>query len=262
MSRRTSRWPAGVPCWVDVTVPDMGAAQAFYGAVLGWSFAETGGEYGGYVIAQVDGDAAAGIGPPQAGAPSAWTLYLASDDVDATFEAVAANGGTVVLAPGDVGPIGRMGIALDPTGAAFGVWQAGEHIGAGVTNEPGGLNWEDLRTPEPARAWDFYRAVFGHRIEALPEAGPDYALFFRPDEQAPLGGMGGMFGAEGPAHWLVYFNVADTDAAVAAARRTGGSVVSPAADSPYGRIAVVTDPAGAVFALIQPAPGDQPDRSG
>ena len=265
MSIRTSPWPAGVPCWVDLTVPDVDAARAFYSAVVGWTFADTGEEYGGYVIGQVGDAAAAGIGPlPQEGMPPAWTLYLASDDVEKTATAVTEHGGTVLLAPGDVGPLGRMLVAADPSGAVFGVWQAGTHIGASVVNEPGGLTWEDLRSTDPAAAQAFYRAVFGYRVDPLPMAGPDYGTFALPGEEAPLGGMGGMMGAPDgtPSFWLVYFRVGSTDEAVAAAAANGGSVVMPAFDSPFGRLAGLTDPAGAMFCVIETAGAAQPDRAG
>ena len=265
MSIRTSRWPAGVPCWADLTAPDVEAAKAFYADVLGWSFAATEEEYGGYAIAQVGDAPAAGIGPQQEGAPPAWTVYLASDDADATAAAVTEAGGTVILPPGDVGPLGRMFIGLDPTGAAFGVWQAGTHIGASVVNEPGGITWEDLRTPDADTARTFYSKVFGFHYDPVEGAPSDYTTFSAADEQAPAGGMGGfMGGPEGqPPHWLVYFAVPDTDAAVAAAEKGGGRVLAPAFDTPYGRMAGIADPGGAVFWLAQnDGSGPQPDRAG
>jgi hypothetical protein len=71
-----------------------------------------------------------------------------------------------------------------------------------------------------------------------------------------------MMGADdAPAHWLVYFGVADTPAAVAAAEHGGGSVLIPMMDSPFGRLAVLTDPTGATFSVIE-TDGSQPDRSG
>jgi predicted enzyme related to lactoylglutathione lyase len=262
MSIRTSPWPAGTPCWADLTVPDLEAAKAFYGAVLGWEFQQFGEEFGGYALARAKGAAAAGVGPQQAGTTPSWTLYLASDNVDSTAEAIGENGGTVVLPPGDVGPLGRLLIATDPTGAAFGVWQAGHTIGAEITNEPGGLVWEDLRSPDPDAARAFYQAVFGYRTDPLDAAGPDYHTFAHPSEQAPLGGMGGMFSeTDRPAHWLVYFGVADVDAAISAATDAGGHVVQVAFDSPYGRMAGLTDPGGALFWVSQPT-GELPDRSG
>jgi predicted enzyme related to lactoylglutathione lyase len=262
MSIRTSRWPAGVPCWADLTVPDVAAARDFYSAVLGWRFEDTGDEYGGYVIGQVGDAAAAGIGPlPLEGMPSTWTLYLASDDVEQTAAAVSEHGGTVLLAPGDVGPLGRMCIAADPTGAVFGVWQAGTHIGWSVVNEPGGITWEDLRSTDPARAQAFYTALFGYRIDPLETAGPDYGMFALPGEDAPLGGM--MGAPEGtPSQWLVYFAVADADAAGQAAQAHGGSVLAPAFDTPFGRMSALADPAGAVFWIAQTDPVQATDRTG
>ena len=241
--------------------PDVATARAFYEAVLGWSFADSGDEYGGYVIAQAQGAAAAGIGPLPQGARPAWTLYFAADDADAAAAAVSRLGGTVLLEPGDVGPMGRMFIATDPTGAPFGVWQAGEHIGAGVVNEPGGLTWEDLHTTEPAAAREFFGGLFGFRFEEIPDAG-DYRIMFRPGEDFPLGGIGPLLGDEGTPHWIAYFGVTDADAAASAAEGSGGSVLAPPYDTPYGRMAGLVDPAGAVFFIVQDTSGNQPDRSG
>jgi predicted enzyme related to lactoylglutathione lyase len=261
MSIRTSPWPQGVPCWTDLQAPDVGAARAFYGAVVGWSFADTGAEYGGYVIAQVDGASAAGIGPLQEGARPAWTVYFAADDADGAAAEVPKLGGTVLLEPGDVGPLGRMFVAMDPTGAPFGVWQAGDHIGAGIVNEPGGFTWEDLHTTDPEGARAFFAGLFDLRYEEIPDAG-DYRIMFGPGEQFPLGGIGPLLGDEEAPRWIVYFGVADADAAAAAAERSGGAVLVPPYDTPYGRMAGLRDPAGADFCVVQDTSGNQPDRSG
>lgn len=264
MSIRTSPWPAGVPCWADLTTPDVAAAKTFYADVLGWTYQGTEADDGGYAIAEARGAAAAAIGPAQhEGVPTAWALYIATDDADKTAAAITEHGGTVLLPPGDVGPMGRMLVAADPSGAPFGVWQAGTHIGAGVVNEPGGLTWEDLRSTDPGAARAFYAGVFGYRTEPLPDAGPDYATFALPEEENPLGGMGGMMGADDqPAHWLVYFGVADAAAAVSAAERSGGSVLMRDFDTPYGRMAGLADPAGALLWVVQTDGAGQPDRAG
>jgi uncharacterized protein len=251
MSTRDTAWPPGTPCWADLSSPDVAAARDFYGAVLGWSFTETGDEYGGYVMADVEGSSVAGIGPQQDGSPTAWTLYLASDDVDETAEAVTAAGGTVVLPAMDVGDMGRMIIAADPSGGAFGVWQAVRHVGAERVNEPGALTWEDLRSTDPEAARAFYAEVFGYRGEAVEGASDDYQLFALPGGDA-LGGIGGMMGGpEGlPSHWLVYFGVSDVDSAVTVAESHGGKAMAPAFDTPYGRMAALSDPAGAVLWVV------------
>lgn len=263
MSIRSARWPSGVPCWVDVMAPDVAAAGRFYAAVLGWTVPEPDEQWGGYVVASVGGAAAAGIGPVQPGARSAWTMYFASDDVDGHAVTTRAAGGKVLADPTDVGPLGRMAILSDPTGAVFGLWQAGTMIGAELVNEPGGLVWEDLRSSDPAQAQEFYRELFGFRLDPMEMAGADYMTFALPGESAPLGGMGGLMGLpEGtPSHWLVYFAVADTDAAVGAAEAAGGSVVAPAVDTEYGRLAGLADPSGAVFMVMGTTGEGTPDRA-
>lgn len=156
-------------------------------------------------------------------------------------------------------------IATDPAGGVFGVWQAGQHLGASIVNEPGGIVWEDLRSTSPKQAIAFYGSVFGYEMHPLAGAGSDYVRFHQPGDEAPLGGMGGMFGpSEGvPSHWLVYFGVADIDAAVQAAERGGGQVLAPAFETPFGQMAGLADPAGAVFWIAQTVPNQpQPDRSG
>jgi uncharacterized protein len=260
MTRRTTPWPVGVPCWVDLGSTDVEAALQLYGAVLGWGFERQGEEYGGYVMCRINGGDAAGIGPVQEGAPPAWTVYFASDDADATAKAVIDAGGRVLAEPFDVMALGRMFVAADPGGAAFGVWQAGESIGASHVNEPGGLTWEDLSVPDPDAARAFYGTVFGFSYDELDGAPRGYQLFRRPDEPWPLGGMGGLAEGAYPS-WLPYFCVHDTDAAVAAAQQNGGSVLQEARDSEFGRQAVLADADGAVFSVIQAIPdAAQPER--
>jgi predicted enzyme related to lactoylglutathione lyase len=238
------------------------SAKRFYAEVLGWTYRSTDIEFGGYAIAEAQGAAVAGIGPLPGGAPARWTLYLAGDDVDKIAAATPASGGQVLMPPHDVGSLGRTFIAADPTGARFGVWQAGSHIGAGLVNEPGSLTWEDLHSPEPEAARAFYSAVFGHRTEPLPDAGTDYHLFALPGDDVPLGGIGGMPKRKGPARWVVYFAVADAEAAVAAGERAGGQVFDRDFDSVYGRMAGLTDPAGAEFYVLESNGQDAPDRTG
>src|SRR4051794_41978111 len=93
MSIRTSRWPAGVPCWVDLTVPDVAAAKAFYGAVVGWTFQDTEAEYGGDVIPPANGGAGAGAGPPQTARPGAGGRGFSRGDAHAPPRPLPEGGG-------------------------------------------------------------------------------------------------------------------------------------------------------------------------
>jgi predicted enzyme related to lactoylglutathione lyase len=238
------------------------AACEFYRSVLGWETPSPGPDDGGYVIALMNGQPVVGIGPKQSPEqPVSWLLYLATDDVDKTAEAVTGHGGALLLPPADAGEHGRLLVAADPTGALFGAWQAGRHIGASLVNEPGGIVWEDLRSADPAAAQSFYGSVFGYDFNPIDMAPADYRTFHLAGDEAPLGGMGGFMGPPTSSHWLVYFGVPSTDRAVDAAERAGGTVISPPFSTPYGRMAGIQDPYGAVFHVTEP--GEQmPDRSG
>lgn len=252
MPTRDTPWPAGTPCWVDLSTPDLARATEFYSSVLGWTLVDKGDEFGNYHIAEVDGRPAAGIGPVmQEGQPSVWTVYLATDDADATAKLVTENGGNLLFEPMDVPGQGRMAVAVDPTGGAFGFWQAAGMNGIGVYNEAGGLYWEDARLTDPEAGKRFYADVFGYTYQPVPGAPDDYSTFHHGGD--PLGGMGGMMGLpEGtPSHWVAYFAVDDTDAAVAAVERGGGTVFTAPFDTPYGRMAPVADPFGASFMVMK-----------
>jgi predicted enzyme related to lactoylglutathione lyase len=234
----------------------MAAAKAFYSAVLGWELEDQGDQYGNYHMARRQGADAAGVAPPMGeGQPSVWTLYFASDDAAATARAIAANGGQVVMdvmaVPEDAS-FGRMVIAADPTGAMFGVWEATGNIGVSLHNAPGGLAWEDLRSPDPVAAREFYDAVFGFthaEVDGIPP-GADYKTFAKGGP--PLGGMGDMMGIKDvPPHWAVYFGVENVDAALQDAAANGGTILSPGFDTPYGRMGCLNDPAGATFWVVE-----------
>lgn len=242
----------GMPCWADLSVPDIDLARTFYTAVAGWDVPPGNPEFGGYTIAAVGGQAVAGIGPLMGDAITAWTLYFASQDADATEAAIVAAGGTVLHSAGDVGDFGRMLIAADPSGAVFGVWQAGQMDGFGAPGTTGSFAWCDLRSSDPDAARAFYASVFGFAYTPLEMAGPAYATFSLGDDAPPMGGMGDMMGNDGiPSHWLVYFAVADADASAASARELGGTVMADPFDTPFGRMVPMADPAGAGFWAVQ-----------
>jgi uncharacterized protein len=248
MPTRDTNWPNGTPCWIDLGAPDVPAAQAFYSTVLGWSY--TGGEpeYGGYLTCQLAGRDAAGIGPQQsADDPPRWTTYFAADDAAAVADRITGAGGTVLVPPMDVGPMGRMAIALDPQGNPFGLWQGGLNTGVQIYGEPGALVWNEAAVEDPEAARAFYGKVFDFTFTEVPGAG-GYTTFATGDR--PLGGLGGL--AEGaPRGWSACFGVASTDAAVDAVVSGGGAVTMPAMDTEFGRFAVVADPWGAAFSVMQ-----------
>lgn len=252
MPTRDAPWPDGTPCWVDIGVPDIEAARSFYTALFGWQY--TGGDpaFGGYLTATLDGRSVAGMGQQQDPAdPPRWTTYFAAADAAATAARITAAGGRLVVEPMEVGPMGTMVIALDPQGSVFGLWQAGQHTGYQLHNEPGALAWNEAMVDDTAAARQFYSAVFGFRFDDLPpEQGGgevDYATFGTGGH--PLGGLGAA-DPRMPKGWLTCFAVASTDDVVSRVEARGGRVVTAPEDTPFGRFAIVEDPWGAPFEVM------------
>jgi predicted enzyme related to lactoylglutathione lyase len=141
--------PEGTPCWADAMFTDVEGAKTFYGDVLGWTFGEASSEYGNYTQAYSDGKAVAAVVPPMPGqeeGPSQWCLYFASPDAAATAGKIRENGGEVLMEPMAVGDFGTMCLGRDPSGAVFGVWQAGAHEGFEAIGEPGAYAWAEVFT--------------------------------------------------------------------------------------------------------------------
>ena len=248
--------PIGAPCWVDLFTTDTALARSFYAEVFGWTAEDAGEEYGGYINFFKNGVTVAGCmhNDGSSGAPSMWSVYLASADVDATTAAAAAHGAQVIVPAMPVGELGSMAVLADVGQAAIGVWQPGLHRGFGVIGEPGTPSWFELLTRDYASSLDFYRDVFGWTIVPASDT-PEfrYSIFAQADDQlAGVMDASGFLPAGVPSHWSVYFAVDDADATVAKVVANGGSVMMPAEDTPYGRLAAVADPCGAMFKLQQP----------
>src|SRR5213080_1924893 len=140
----------GVPCWVDTSQPDPQAAVAFYGGLFGWEFEDVmpADSPGRYFIARLGGGDVAAVSSQPEGAPPAavWNTYIWVNSADDAAERAWQAGGRVLTDPFDVMDAGRMAVVADPEGATFCLWQAKQHKGARVVNEPGSLNFNGLAT--------------------------------------------------------------------------------------------------------------------
>ena len=252
----------GTPSWVELSSPDASGSAEFYRALMGWSTTEPGPEEtGGYrMFQQADQNVAGLMGHMQEGQPTGWMTYVSVDDADETAGKVRAAGGVVVVEPLDVMDIGRMAVFVDPTGAAFGIWQPKTFAGADLVNEPNSLCWNEVLTRDADVDRAFYPAIFDWvpgrpAFEGAPETYTVWELAGQ-----PVGGMMQMsdefFPAEVPAHWAVCFAVADCDGTVAKARELGATVTVEAMDMPIGRFAGLIDPQGASFTVMQGVSAD------
>jgi hypothetical protein len=148
---------------------------------------------------------------------------------------------------------GRMGVFADPGGAVFSIWQPMNMKGAELVNKPNSLGWNELATRDMNAAKAFYTKVFPWTAHASDMPDGSQYIEWQIDGKSIGGGMtiGAMIPASVPPHWLVYFVVADADDTVKRAQELGGNVIAPAMDIPQGRMAVLSDPQGAPFAIIK-----------
>lgn len=253
MTTHTQPKPAGTPTWVDLTTPDLEAARAFYQAVFGWEYDISGPEYGGYTMARVGQREAVGMGSPSPDAPpmpTTWSLYFASDDVEADAARAQELGATLHVPPMAVGEFGKFAVLEDPTGAAFSFWQSGKTIGSQVNDEPGAAAWYELYSPDAKRARDFYCALLNATAEPMP-GGLEYYVFKRGEQQlCAVMQIDPSWGSLQP-QWITYFGVADAEAAVATITANGGTALSAIDPTPFGRMAAVADPHGAQFKIVE-----------
>ena len=248
----------GVPTWVDLATADLEDAQRFYTALFNWTAEVSGDDYGGYTTFLLHGLPVAGAGPLFGeGQPTAWSTYLATLDADDVATRIEEAGGKVLVAPFDVMEQGRMAAFLDPGGAPFSVWQPGSMSGAEAFDVPGALTWNELNTRDVEGAKAFYGEVFGWNFLESAMGGLPYLVCKRDD--APVAGMQPMIGDawpdDLPPHWLVYFAVGDCDIAAEHAFALGGRIVQPPTTISVGRFAVLEDPWGAAFSVME-ATGD------
>ncbi|MGI8987557.1 MAG: VOC family protein [Nocardioidaceae bacterium] len=248
MSERTEPWPSGTPCWVELASSDPAAGAAFYRDLLGWDVREGPAGSGGYRLAFRRGQVVAGIRP---GASAGWTVYLASDDMRATLHAVVTVGGRVLTPPTALLGEAVMAVAEDTTGAAFGVWQPLDLIGARLVNEPGAFCWSELMTSDYELARAFYGGVFGFEYDDRSASTHAYSMLRL--DAATVGGIGavGPGPSPDPSHWLTYFSAEDVDGVAGRAAGLGGHVRVAPTDTPLGRMAVLQGLEREHFAVLQ-----------
>ena len=252
--------PAGSFCWIELHTTDQPAAESFYNAIFGWDAQDMPmGPNDFYTFFKLDGrDAAAGctLRPDERsqGVPPHWMIYITVDSADAAAAKAAQFGGKILAPAFDVMDAGRMAVVMDPTGAAFCVWQANKSNGIGIAAVHGTLCWADLSTPDTKRASDFYAGLFGWQIITDPKDPSGY-LHIKNGEHFIGGAPPSIYRQPGtPPHWMAYFQVDDVDATASKAKALGANLyLPPMTMEGVGRMSVIADPQGAVFSIFKSA---------
>jgi uncharacterized protein len=250
--------PNGAPCWIELFSSDKAKAEAFYGAIFGWKAEHLGEEFGHYSNFSIGDNKIAGCmnNDGSTGAPDSWFIYLATNDINAAAEAVSTSGGQVIVPPMPVMDLGSMSVIADPSGAGIGAWQPGTHKGFTLLGQPGTPNWFELHTRSYDSALAFYRTVFKWDTQTMSDE-PTFRYTVQMANGEQVAGVmdATVFPEDAPLGWSIYFAVEDVDATLAKVVELGGSIVLPAEDTPYGRLAQAADPTGALFKVMS---GGQP----
>lgn len=261
-----TKYPHGTFCWVEVDTKDSDRSKHFYTELFGWTAQDKPHEDGTvYTIFLLHDQPVAGFYADNpmihsGQIPPHWNSSISVDDVDATTAKVEAAGGKVIVPPVDMLTFSRMSSIQDPTGAYVSLWEARDMIGAVYVNIPGALIWNELMTRDMTTALEFYNKLLGWTNQVDDSGGMPYYMFMN-GERAAAGAMA-ITPEMGdiPTHWDVYFDVEDVEASVAKAQALGATVIRAPFDTGAGRIAILDDPQGAGFCIIQATYADPPPQ--
>jgi predicted enzyme related to lactoylglutathione lyase len=242
---------------VQLVTPDLTVAKRFYGGLLGWRFRDL--KLGGddYAEASLDGQLVAGLTHKAVTAgerrQSSWLTFLAVRDVDATKKLAVANGAKVLLEPHTIPNRGRQAVFSDPQGAVFAVLASSTGDPPDEMADPGEWIWSSLSTTDPDANAGFYQTLFDYEVFDLPADQGARHLMLASDNYARA--SANTLPANRPnarPHWLNYIHVEDVGASSAKVVSLGGRVlVEPRLDRHGGKVAIVADPLGAPFGLLE-----------
>lgn len=246
----------GAPNWVDLTTPHLEEATRFYEDMFDWSVTTMETPMGEYHVASIGRHPVGGLmgqNPEAMGARPAWTMFVHVRDVDETLDRVEDAAGRVHHQPTEIPGGAIVSVVSDPTGGILAVVSGGATPeGPYLTRLPGGVCWFELLTREPVRARPFYEDVFGWLARTERPRGHDYTVFsLEGEDVAGMMDMPGEITGEVPAHWSVYFSVDSCARAATRALELGGHVMRPPTPVGPGTFAVLADPQGATFDVLE-----------
>ncbi len=241
--------------FVELVTPDLAAAKTFYGGLFGWTFRDVQTGSVRYAEASLDGRLVAGMVDRAVRAGEqrqpAWLSFVAVTDVDAVRKVALQQGARSLLEPRDVPGRGRIAVFADPQGAVFGVLSSGSGDPPEELPASGEWIWSSLYTSAPDPAAAFYQTLFDYEVFEAPEAGSEQHLVLASGGYA-RGAVNPLPAADAHSHWLNFVSVDDATRMVARVVALGGKVLlSPRDDRHGGKVAIVSDPQGAPFGLLE-----------
>ena len=262
----------GTPIWFDNPTSDREAGKAFYTAVFGWDWFEfTTDELGTYSLATLHGRNVAALVDDRYTSrvddgPKMWRTFFLCDDVESTAAQCVELGGKVLRGKHQHGDLGQSIECATNEDVPFILWSGRDTLAGRATGEFGTPHWTEYYTRDKDGAYRFFSDALGITFKALElpmdeSGGTKYVYHLMTDTSGiAVGGMFEMDAAwEGlPCHMMVYFAVESCDATAKLVEANGGRVCVPPYDMPFGRFAVLEDPQGSTFSVLQSNPDWQP----
>jgi uncharacterized protein len=247
----------GKVIFLELVTPDIAAAKQFYGGLFGWQFRDSQDGVIKYAAASLDGSPVAGLVQREMPAGEhrqpAWLSFFSVRDVDAVAANASQHGAKLLFGPRDFPDRGREAVVADPQGAVFAILASGSGDPSDVMAAPGQWIWSSLITSDPDAGAAFYQALFDYEVYELPAAAGTEHLLLASDDyaRASVNSLPAVAPDRHP-YWLNFVRVEDTVKMTAKAVALGGRVlVEPRVDRHGGKVAVVADPLGAPFGLLE-----------
>ncbi len=247
----------GKMIWADLITPDLAAAERFYGGLFGWTFQRLRAGDVDYAVVMQGGRPIAGLVqkaiPAGTHRQPAWLTFLATNDIDGAKRLAVAHGAKVLADIKSYPLRGRQCVLSDPEGAVFALLASSSGDPPDYLAATGDWIWSSLHAKDAGAEAAFYQNLLGYDVFDLPsDDGLEHLILSTDDYARASANDLARIPARRHSHWLNFVrveNAAETAAKVAA---LGGRVlVQPRVDRHGGMLAVVADPAGAPFGVME-----------
>ncbi len=263
----------GKMVFAELVTSDLAGAARFYGTLFGWRIepladARARHAPSNYAQAMLGGHPVAGMVerpiPPGEHRQPSWISFFAVTDMRAARQLAEEHGARPLLGPHRIPGRGAQAVLADPQGAVFAIIASQHGDPPDLPADPGEWIWSALITTDPDAAAGFYQTLFDYEVFELPPSpGAQHliladAAYARASVNTLPSGQPGQH-----SHWISFIRVADAAATAARVTALGGRVLEPPRMDRHGaRVALVADPQGAAFGVMEwrdedtPGPGD------
>lgn len=243
-----------------LVTPDLAGAERFYGALFGWGFRPVsdgktprveitlGSQPVGMIVAHK-------LDNPRRDVPF-WMPFLSTSDTATVARVTKQQGGKTLFGPRPIAGLGQAVIVSDPQHGLYAALsaQSGDPVDRDSDPVLNSWSWATLLSPAPRAAAGYYQLLFNYKIVASPEADSPqhYMLTSQDKERASINTLPPGLEPRDRARWIQFIEVRDSAAVSNRAQALGGRVIVPThVDRDGAQIAVLSDPGGAVFGVIE-----------